>query len=231
MKLYLSLILLLPLLGSLIGTLAGRFLPRRLLETLACGVIWGAFVSSLCAFHAYRAPVKIELISWLAAFDFRAPVILYLDPLSLVMIVMITFVCALIHTYSIAYMAEEGDYVRFFALLNLFVFAMLVLVLAENLPLLYLGWEGVGFCSYALIGFWYREENNATAGRKAFIVTRVGDTAFGIAIVWLFQLFHTVSITELNRSGMLVPAGIVTGIGLLLLAGAMGKSAQVPLMV
>src|SRR5689334_553018 len=113
MKLYLSLTLLLPLLGSIIGTLAGRFLPRRVMEALACGVIWGAFVSSLCAFHAYRAPVKIELVSWLAAFDFRAPVTLYLDPLALVMIVMITFVCALIHSYSVAYMAEEEDYVRF----------------------------------------------------------------------------------------------------------------------
>ena len=231
MKLYLSLILLLPLLGSIICTLAGRFLPRRAVEGLACGVIWGAFVSSLFTFHAYRAPVKIELISWLAAFDFRAPVTLYLDPLALVMVVMITFVCALIHTYSVAYMAEEGDYARFFALLNLFVFAMLMLVLAENLPLLYLGWEGVGFCSYALIGFWYRDEKNATAGRKAFIVTRVGDTAFGIAIVWLFQLFHTVSIAELNSMGSAVSVAVVTGIGLLLLAGAMGKSAQVPLMV
>jgi NADH-quinone oxidoreductase subunit L len=231
MKLYLTLIILLPLLGSIVNILAGRLLPRRVVEGLACGVIWGAFVSSLFAFRAYRAPLQVDLLSWLAAFDFRAPVTLYLDPLALVMVVMITFVCALIHTYSVAYMAGDADYVRFFALLNLFVFAMLVLVLAGNLPLLYLGWEGVGFCSYALIGFWYREEKNATAGRKAFIVTRVGDTAFGVAIVWLFQLLSTVSIAEINRMGFLLPPGIVTGIGLLLLVGAMGKSAQVPLMV
>ena len=231
MKLYLSFILLLPLLGGIINALVGRQLPRRIAETLACGVVWVSFVCSLSAFVAYRAPLKVELISWLAAFDFKAPITLYLDPLSLVMVLMITFVCGLIHVYAVGYMADDPDYARFFALLNLFVFAMLLLVLAENLPLLYLGWEGVGFCSYALIGFWYREERNATAGRKAFIVTRIGDTAFGIAVVWMFQLFSTVSITELNGLGFLMPAGVITALGLLLLIGAMGKSAQLPLMV
>jgi NADH-quinone oxidoreductase subunit L len=231
MKLYLALILLFPLAGGIINVVFGRKLPRRLVETVACGAVWGAFACAVIAFCNYHVPVRVELFSWLAAFDLRAPVSLYLDPLSLVMIVMITFVCGLIHLYSVAYMAEDEGYVRFFFLLNLFVFAMLVLVLAENLPLLYLGWEGVGFCSYALIGFWYREEKNATAGRKAFIVTRVGDVAFGIAIVWMFQLFGTISITELNRLAFLLPTGVITGIGLLLLVGAMGKSAQMPLMV
>ncbi len=231
MKFYLALILLLPLLGGTINAVIGRRLPRRVVELLACGVIWAAFVCSLFVFGSYRAPFTVKLGSWLAAFDFRAPLALYLDPLALVMIVMITFVCALIHTYSVAYMAQDEDYVRFFALLNLFVFAMLTLVLAENLPLLYLGWEGMGFCSYALIGFWYRDEKNATAGRKAFIVTRIGDVAFGIAIIWLFQLFSAVSITEINPMGFLMPTGVITALGLLLLAGAMGKSAQVPLMV
>jgi len=231
MKSYLALILLLPLLGSIVNALFGRRMPRRAVEWLACGVVCGAFVCALVAFLDYSAPVRMELFSWLAAFDLKAPVTLYLDPLSLVMVLMITFVCGLIHVYSVAYMAGDEGYVRFFFLLNLFVFAMLTLVLAENLPLLYLGWEGVGFCSYALIGFWYREEKNATAGRKAFIVTRVGDVAFGIAVVWMFRLFNTVSIVEINRLGLLVPAGVITALGLLLLVGAMGKSAQVPLMV
>ncbi len=231
MKLYLTLILLLPLLGGILNTLAGRLLPRRLVEWLACGVVWGAFGCALLAFAGYRAPLRVELLSWLTVFDFQAPVALYLDPLSAVMCLMVTFVCGVIHLYSVAYMAEEHDYVRFFALLNLFVFAMLLLVLAENLPLLYLGWEGVGFCSYALIGFWYQNEQNATAGRKAFIVTRLGDIAFGIAIVWMFQLFHTVSIVELNGMGFLMPAGVITALGILLLIGAMGKSAQLPLSV
>ncbi len=128
-------------------------------------------------------------------------------------------------------MAEDSDYARFFSLLNLFVFAMLLLVLADSLPLLYLGWEGVGFCSYALIGFWYQDEENATAGRKAFIVTRIGDVAFGIAIFWLFRLFGTLSVSDINHLGSTVPMWIVTAIGLLLVGGAIGKSAQMPLMV
>ncbi|BDV44877.1 NADH-quinone oxidoreductase subunit L [Geotalea uraniireducens] len=231
MKLYLALILLLPLLGGAVNALAGRKLPRRLCEVLACGVVWGAFGSALLAFLAYRGAEQVTLASWLADFDFAAPLELYLDPLSLTMILMITFVCGLIHVYAVGYMAEDPNYVRFFALLNIFVFAMLVLVLAANLPLLYLGWEGVGFCSYALIGFWYREPRNATAGRKAFITTRIGDTAFGIGIVWCFLLFHTESISQINQMGFLMPGSVITALGLLFLAGAMGKSAQVPLMV
>ena len=230
MKLYLTLILLLPLLGGTINALAGRKLPRRACEALACAAVCGAFVCAALAFVAYKAPVTVELATWLADFDFSAPIALYLDPLSLVMTVMITFVCGLIHLYAVGYMAGEGSPARFFALLNLFVFAMLVLVLAENLPLLYLGWEGVGFCSYALIGFWYDDPKNATAGRKAFITTRIGDTAFGIGIVWCFQLFQTASITQINQMGGVVPVGVITALGLLFLAGAMGKSAQVPLM-
>jgi NADH-quinone oxidoreductase subunit L len=231
MKLYLGLVLLLPLLGGAVNALLGRLLPRRLVETVACGVIWFSFAFSLTMFMTYQAPVKVEFASWLSDFDFNAPFIFYLDSLSLTLTLMITFVCGLIHLYAVAYMAEDPCHVRFFALLNLFVFAMLTLILAENLPLLYLGWEGVGFCSYALIGFWYTEKKNADAGRKAFITTRIGDTAFGIAIVWMFQLFSTVSITELNSMGFLMPGGIITALGLLLLVGAMGKSAQGPLLV
>lgn len=231
MKLYLSLMLFLPLLGGVANALIGRRMPRRVVESVACGMIWGAFACALLAFLGYGAPAKVDLLPWIAGFDFMARITLYLDPLSLVMCLMITFVGGIIHLYAVPYMAGEEGFARFFALLNLFVFSMLLLVLAENLPLLYLGWEGVGFCSYALIGFWYMEEKNATAGRKAFIVTRVGDTAFGIAIVWMFQLFSTVSITEINAMGFLMPAGVITSIGLLLLVGAMGKSAQVPLMV
>ncbi|MDA8430598.1 MAG: NADH-quinone oxidoreductase subunit L [Geobacteraceae bacterium] len=231
MKLYLLLILLLPLSGGIFNALFGRHLPRRAGEAVACAVIWGAFACSVLAFLQFTAPVKIEYASWLSAFDFQAPISLYLDQLSLSLTLMITFVCGLIHLYSIGYMRGDESYARYFALLNIFVFAMLTLVLAENLPLLYLGWEGVGFCSYALIGFWYTKPENATAGRKAFIVTRIGDTAFGIALVWMFQLFGTVSITELNGMGFLMPAGVITALGILLLIGAAGKSAQLPLSV
>ncbi|MDR3580548.1 MAG: NADH-quinone oxidoreductase subunit L [Oryzomonas sp.] len=231
MKLYLAFILLLPLMGGIFNALLGRTLPRRVGEVVACGVIWSAFACAVLAFAGFNGPVRVEFGSWLAAFEFQAPIALYLDQLSLSLTLMITFVCGLIHLYSVGYMQDDPAHARYFALLNIFVFAMLVLVLAENLPLLYLGWEGVGFCSYALIGFWYTEEQNATAGRKAFITTRIGDTAFGIAIVWMYQLSGSVSITHLNTMGTLIPAAVVTTLGLLLLAGASGKSAQLPLSV
>jgi NADH-quinone oxidoreductase subunit L len=231
MKLALELILLLPLLASLGNALFGRALSRRLVETIACGAIWGSFAATLVAAVLYRGPVTIELGSWLAAFTFTAPLTLALDPLSLSLCLMITFVCGLIHLYAVGYMHEDPGYCRFFVLLNLFVGAMLLLVLAENLVLLYLGWEGVGFCSYALISFWYQKPENATAGRKAFIVTRIGDVGLALAIVLIFQYFDTVSITRINELGQAAPLGLVTGLGLLMLLAAMGKSAQVPLMV
>jgi NADH-quinone oxidoreductase subunit L len=231
LKLYLALILLLPLIGGLFNALFGRYLPRRIGEAVACGVIWGAFACSVLAFLQFSAPEKIEYAPWLSDFDFKAPIALYLDQLSLSLSLMITYVCGLIHLYSLGYMKDDNSWARYFALLNIFVFAMLVLILAENLPLLYLGWEGVGFCSYALIGFWYSKPENATAGRKAFIVTRIGDTAFGIAMIWMFQLFGTESISELNNMGFLMPGGVITALGILLLIGAAGKSAQLPLSV
>lgn len=227
----LALIILLPLLGGIFNILLGRMLPRRAVEITACAVIWGSFFAALFAAGEYSAPAAVELGSWFSSFDLKVPITLYLDPLSLSLCLMITFVCGLIHLYSIGYMQDDPGHVRYFALLNLFTGAMLLLVLAENLLLLYLGWEGVGFCSYALIGFWYKEIKNATAGRKAFIVTRIGDVGFGIAIVWMFQLFDTLSITKVNEMGHLVPMAVITALGLLLLLGAMGKSAQAPLMV
>jgi NADH-quinone oxidoreductase subunit L len=230
------------LLGSILTVLLGRMLPRRVVEVTACGVVWASFVAALFGADAYSStgPAVVKIGSWLSSFTLQAPITFYLDPLSLSLCLMITFVCGLIHLYSIGYMSDDPGYVRYFALLNLFTGAMLILVLAENLPLLYLGWEGVGFCSYALIGFWYKEAKNATAGRKAFIVTRIGDIGLAIAVVWMFKLFGTLSITELNRLGQpdqlagmvgMVGMGTITALGLLLLLGAMGKSAQAPLMV
>jgi NADH-quinone oxidoreductase subunit L len=231
METYIALMLLLPLAGATLIALFGRNLPRRLVEVVACATVWGSFVCAVLTASLYQGPVKVLLARWLPDFDLVAQFEFYLDPLSLSLSVMIGFVCGLIHLYSVFYMAEDTGYTRFFALLNLFVFAMLTLVLADSLPLLYLGWEGVGLCSYLLIGFWYTEKNNADAGRKAFIVTRIGDMALAIGIAWMFQLFGTLSISQINGMGFLMPQGVITGIGLLLLVGAMGKSAQVPLMV
>ncbi|MGA7826439.1 MAG: NADH-quinone oxidoreductase subunit L [Geobacteraceae bacterium] len=231
MHLFLPLILFLPILAGVIIALAGMRLPRRFSSLLASGAVAGSFVFSLCSFFQYRSPVTFELFRWLSAFDLQAPFTLYFDPLAAVMCLMVSFVSGIIVLYSHAYMGEEADYARFFSLMSLFIGAMLLLVLAGNLPLLFLGWEGVGFCSYGLIGFWYREEKNADAGRKAFLVTRIGDTAFAVAIFWLFLLCGTLSINEINGMSALLPAGAVTALGLLLLGGAMGKSAQMPLMV
>ncbi|MBT0664697.1 NADH-quinone oxidoreductase subunit L [Geobacter pelophilus] len=231
MRLCLELIILLPLAGAVVNALFGRNLPRRVSEITACGVVWGSFCAAVAALFSYSSPATIEIASWLSDFEFKAPLTLYLDPLALSLVLMITFVCGLIHIYAVAYMTEDPCHVRFFALLNLFVSSMLLLVLAGNLPLMYMGWEGVGLCSYGLIGFWYREEKNATAGRKAFIVTRIGDTALLIALVWLFELCGTESIPELNALAGTLPSGAVTVIGFLILLGAMGKSAQLPLSV
>ncbi|BCG45404.1 NADH-ubiquinone oxidoreductase chain L [Citrifermentans bremense] len=231
MQTYLSLMLLLPLLGGVFCALAGRKLPRVLVEALACATVWGSFACAVLSAAAYGGPQTVTLTEWFASAELQIPVSLYLDPLSLSLCLMVGFVCGLIHIYSVFYMRGDEDYARYFALLNLFVFAMLTLVLAESLPLLYLGWEGVGFCSYLLIGFWYREKDNADAGRKAFITTRIGDTALMVALAWLFQLFGTLSVTQLNGMGFLMPGSIITAIGILFLIAAMGKSAQVPLMV
>jgi NADH-quinone oxidoreductase subunit L len=156
----------------------------------------------------------------------------HLDALSLVFIFVITFVGFLIHIYSTEFMIDDEGFSRFFAFMNLFVCSMLILVLADNLLLMYLGWEGVGLCSYLLIGFWYTEEKNGYAARKAFIVTRVGDTAMAIGLFMLFQAFGTLSIQGiLSQAPQLWTVGSQTAviISLLLLGGAVGKSAQLPL--
>jgi NADH-quinone oxidoreductase subunit L len=146
-------------------------------------------------------------------------------------ILMVTFVSSLIHIYSVAFMREDTDYVRYFCYLNLFVFSMLLIALADNLLFVYVGWEGVGFCSYALIGFWYTNLDFATAGRKAFILTRIGDVAFGVALALFFYLFQNFSIMYINAHATTLSVTLATVLGLLLLWAAMGKSAQLPLTV
>jgi NADH-quinone oxidoreductase subunit L len=231
MKLVLALILIFPLLGALINVLAGVRLPRRAVEAVACLSVGGSFMASVAAFMNMSAPVTVSYYDWISFGHLSAPVSMTLDALSGTMCLMITGVSALIHVYAVGYMEHYKGHARFFALLNLFVFSMLVLVLAANLPLLYLGWEGVGFCSYMLIGFWYEKTENCDAGRKAFVVTRIGDVAFGVAILWLFHLIGTVDISSINSAAASIPVETATIIGILLLIGAAGKSAQLPLTV
>ncbi|MDD5330115.1 MAG: NADH-quinone oxidoreductase subunit L [Sulfuricella sp.] len=227
-----------PLLGFLILALGGGWLSARgvaavgvgsvALSALAAFIVGIGFLASPPAGHAYTQ----VLWQWMSIADFAPQAALYLDPLSLVMVSVITFVGFLIHLYSAEFMSGDEGYRRFFAYMNLFVAAMLTLVLADNLLLLYLGWEGVGLCSYLLIGFWYRDGANGLAARKAFVVTRVGDTAMAIGLFLLFSQLGTLEIQPLMRlaAEQWPPgSGLAMVAAALLLGGALGKSAQLPL--
>ncbi len=228
----LLILLLFPLAGGVINALAGRRLPRRLCEVIACAGVLGALVMAVIAFiRGGGSTQHLTFFSWIRVGDFSAAMDVYYDPLAAVMVLMVTFVSSLIHLYSVAFMRDDADYVRYFSYLNLFVFSMLVIALADNLLFVYLGWEGVGFCSYALIGFWYAKVDFANAGRKAFIVTRIGDVAFGVALALFFSLFHSFSITFINGHAASLSPALATALALLLLWAAAGKSAQLPLTV
>jgi NADH-quinone oxidoreductase subunit L len=228
----------LPFVGFAILVLAGSRLPRLGTAIIGVGsvglsavvtVLLGiSFVSSPPPDHTY-----IEAFwTWIHVGSFSPNIAIHLDALSLIMTLVVTVVGFLIHLYSAEFMVDEAGYSRFFAYLNLFVGSMLTLVLADNLLLLYLGWEGVGLCSYLLIGFWYRDPANGRAARKAFIVTRVGDTAMAIGLFLLFDNLGTLRIQDLMQrasSQWPVGSGMAAAAAALLLGGAVGKSAQVPL--
>jgi NADH-quinone oxidoreductase subunit L len=212
--------------------------PRRAVAWIAVGSIAASSVISLLVtFSFLHTPPSANaytqvLWRWLDVGGFRPEIALYLDPLSLIMVVVVAFVSLLIHIYSTEFMIGNDGYARFFAYMNLFVASMLVLLLADNLLLLYLGWEGVGLCSYLLIGFSYRDPENGRAGRKAFIVTRVGDTALMIGLFLLFRNLGTLNIQELMQRASQdwqTGSGVAIATALLLLGGAVGKSAQLPL--
>jgi NADH-quinone oxidoreductase subunit L len=178
--------------------------------------------------------VKHVLFDWLAVGRFHVEAALLFDPLSLVMALMVTGVGFLIHVYSIGYMHDDPDYVRYFAYLNLFMFMMLTLVLGANYLLLYVGWEGVGLCSYLLIGFWYTRDSAVNAGKKAFIVNRIGDFGFALALMLLFWQVGSLDYGKVFLAAPHVFAfggAVITTICLLLFLGATGKSAQIPLHV
>ena len=227
---------LLALVGSIINGLFGRSLKEPLPGIIASTVVGAAFVLALVAFFAYPADalgVRVHLGSFLSAGDLSLDLGFMIDQLSLVMTLIITGIGFLIHVYSIGYMHGDAGYSRFFAQLNLFVAAMLVLVLADSFPLMFIGWEGVGVCSYLLISFWYTQKENADAGRKAFIVNRVGDVGFLLAMFLTFKVFGSLDIQTVTAAAPAIMFGSValTGIGLLYLVAAAGKSAQVPLQV
>lgn len=224
---------LLPLAGALVNGLWGRALKEKA-GLIANLTIFISFGLSVKAFLLVRQGVTFDgnLFNWIVAGNFKATFGVLVDPLSVVMMLVVTGVGFLIHLYSIGYMHGDPGVARYFAYLNLFIFSMLMLVMGNNLLLLYLGWEGVGLCSYLLIGFWYQKPSAAKAGMKAFITNRVGDFGFAIGIFIIFSTIGTITYSEIfSNTETLVGAGVITAATLLLFVGAVGKSAQFPLYV
>jgi NADH-quinone oxidoreductase subunit L len=233
------LIPLFPLLGAAINGLSGRKLPKFAVTGIACGTAGISFIlASVSFFELLNLPpdqrhILNTCFTWIASGDFIAKAEFLLDPLSAVMLLVVTGVGFLIHVYSIGYMHKEGGYYRFFAYMNLFLFSMLILVLAGNFLLMFVGWEGVGLCSYLLIGFYFDRKSAGDAGKKAFIVNRIGDVGFILGIFLVFLTFNSLNFEEVfvQISSGTIQVGILTAIGILLFVGATGKSAQIPLYV
>jgi NADH-quinone oxidoreductase subunit L len=240
---YLWIIPALPLLGSALNGLLGRTWPNKIVSAVAVGSTGLSFLAALEAVREFihLAPENIpwvkQYFTWIVAGDFRAGFDLQIDHLTVVMLLVVTGVGWLIHIYSTGYMAHEGGYYRFFSYLNLFMFFMLILVLAANYVLLFVGWEGVGLSSYLLIGFYFLRKSAADAGKKAFIVNRIGDFGFMLGMFLLFKTFGTLDFVPLFAKATPMPAdamghlGMFTVACLLLFMGACGKSAQLPLYV
>jgi len=237
---YLWLIPALPALGVLFNLFVGPRLGKAAVSLVAPGVVGAAcVVSGYAVLQLVGLPPGSALTQtlwpWISAGTLHVDVAFHLDALSAVMVLVVTGVGFLIHVYSVGYMAHDPGYPRYFTYLNLFTCAMLILVLADSLPVLFVGWEGVGLCSYLLIGFWYDKEANASAGKKAFVVNRIGDAGFLLGVFLLFWNLgpgtHTLRFTEIASLAGSLPVSVVTAITLLLFVGATGKSAQLPLYV
>ncbi len=239
----LLLIPLFPFAGFLLNSSLGRRITKGAAGAVACAAMLASFVVSLTAvirlvgLPADARAIAQQAFTWITSGDFQAAFTLRLDPLSAVMILVVTGVGSLIHIYSTAYMREERDpeYARYFSYLNLFAAFMLVLVLGSNFLVMFVGWEGVGLCSYLLIGFWYQKQSASDAGKKAFIVNRIGDWGFLLGVLMVFVQFGSVDFQDVARSvsglGPEAGFGTISLMTLLLFIGATGKSAQIPLFV
>jgi len=232
-------VLLLPLLGAILNGAFGRRMSLASSGGIACASVLLSFVCA-CGLFGYHMMIDQNLsitttaFTWMQAGGFRINFGLFVDRLSSIYMLIITGVASLIHIYSVGYMAHDAGYARFFAYLNLFVFSMLMLVLGDSLVTLFMGWEGVGLCSYLLIGFWYKEMPNAIAGKKAFIANRVGDFGFMIGMFLVFWHFGSLNYGELAAMGETIAASDTTLLNwacVCLFIGAAGKSAQIPLYV
>ena len=237
---YIHLVLLFPLIGVVVnGLFLGR-LPKMLVSIIGCGTVGLSFITSVLLFldltklDPEARVLQQTLFTWIPSGSFQVNFAFLVDPLSAVMILVVTGVGFLIHVYSVGYMSHDPGYARYFTYLNLFTFAMLTLVLADNFLLLFVGWEGVGLCSYLLIGFWYEKKSATDAGKKAFIVNRIGDFGFllGVFIIfWNIGSLDFLTVAEKAPAVFAVGGGLITAACLLLFLGAAGKSAQIPLFV
>ncbi len=231
----------LPLAGFVLNGTLALAAPgaKRTVSLVGVGVLVLAFLAAALAVAQYTAlapaaPLVFRYWEWLPARDLQVDFALQLDQLSAVMILVVTGVGALIHLFSVGYMREDPGYARYFAYLNLFVFFMLTLVLGASFPVMFVGWEGVGLCSYLLIGFWFTEQVNADAGKKAFIVNRIGDFGFLVAMFLIFRQTGSLDYSDVfTKAGAVFVAGgpVITAVTLFLFLGATGKSAQIPLYV
>ena len=227
-----------PLVGFLINGIFGRKLPKSVVNLVAIGSVLLSFawvLKTISGLYPIDQPLVEKYFTWIASGSLNIGFDLMVDRLNAVMLMVITGVGLLIHIYAIGYMAHEGGYYRFFAYLNLFMFFMLILVMGANYLLLFVGWEGVGLCSYLLIGFYFLEKFAGDAGKKAFIVNRIGDFGFALAMFLIFNNFGSLDFAKVFAGAHAMPKeetfGVLTGICLLLVLGATGKSAQIPLYV
>ncbi len=234
---YVWLIPLFPLIGFLINGLLGKSLPKGVVGTIGSAAVGLSFLVTVKIFlEVLQLPVDARSVekvvyTWITSGPFKVSVAYLIDPLSLIMLLVVSGVSTLIHIYSIGYMYDDEGFYRYFSYLNLFVFAMLTLVSANNFLLMFVGWEGVGLCSYLLIGFWYEKQSASDAGKKAFVVNRIGDFGFLLGIFLIFWTFGSVNFKEVFALAAKYPvgSGVITAITLCLFLGATGKSAQIPL--
>ncbi|HSN02466.1 MAG TPA: NADH-quinone oxidoreductase subunit L [Acidimicrobiales bacterium] len=228
-----TLILLLPLAGFLFVLVNGPRMSERSVGAVATGAVALSFAFSVAAFvtllSSSSREVTVNLFTWISVGSLHVPAALLIDPLSITMSLFVTGISALIHLYSMGYMHAERDYRKFFLYLNLFVFSMLTLVLANNLVLTFVGWEGVGVCSYWLVSYYFDKDSAASAGKKAFIYNRVGDVGLLVAMFLLFSHLHTLTYLSVFSSAGHLDSTVATLVVLALLLGATGKSAQIPL--
>jgi NADH-quinone oxidoreductase subunit L len=221
-----------PLVGFLITSLGGKKMPKSFSGTIASLMVLASFVVTIAIFTQFDGqPVTLDLFNWISSGTLAIPFSFMIDQLSLIMILIITGVGFLIHLYSIGYMHDDEAFTRFFSYLNLFVFFMLLLVMGSNYIVMFAGWEGVGLCSYLLIGFWFKNPEYNKAANKAFIMNRIGDLGFLLGIILIFMTFGTTSFNEIFPSAGAFPTDqpVIIAITMLLFIGAMGKSAQIPL--